>query len=77
MNNYKIEIDHYVTINFSAFTKAINAVGGVNVPVTEKEAKFMNDTTHFDDFKSGDSVHLDGAHALIFSRIRKKRPIPR
>ena len=69
-NNYKIEIDHYVTINFSAFTKAINAVGGVNVPVTEKEAKFMNDTTHFDDFRSGDSVHLDGAHALIFSRIR-------
>ncbi len=69
-NNYKVEIDHYVTINFSAFTKAINAVGGVDVPITEKEAKFMNDTTHFDDFKSGSSVHLDGAHALIFSRIR-------
>lgn len=69
-NNYKIEIDHYVTINFSAFTKAINAVGGVDVPVTEKEAEFMNSTTHFNDFKSGSSVHLDGAHALIFSRIR-------
>lgn len=69
-NNYKIKIDHYVTVNFSSFTKAINAVGGVDVPVTEKEAKFMNDTTHFDDFESGDSVHLDGAHALIFARIR-------
>ena len=69
-NNYKIEIDHFVTINFAAFRKAINAVGGVDVPVTEKEAKFMNDTTHFDDFKSGSSVHMDGAHALIFSRIR-------
>ncbi|MBQ7595725.1 MAG: LCP family protein [Clostridia bacterium] len=69
-NNYKIEIDHYVTVNFAAFRKAINAVGGIDVPVTEKEAKFMNDTTHFDDFKSGSSVHMDGAHALIFSRIR-------
>lgn len=70
-NNYKIEIDHYVTIDFKSFVKAIDAVGGVNVEVTEKEAAYMNRTTHFDDFKSGDSVHLDGEHALIFSRIRK------
>lgn len=69
-NNYKIDIDHYVTVDFKAFTKAINAIGGIDVPVTEDEAKYMNATTHFNDFKSGNSVHLDGAHALIFSRIR-------
>lgn len=69
-NNYKIKIDHYVTINFKSFVKAINAVGGVDVPVTEAEANYMNRTTHFDDFTSGDNVHLDGSHALIFSRIR-------
>lgn len=70
-NNYKIEIDHYVTIDFKSFVSAINAVGGVDVEVTEAEAKYMNRTTHFNDFKSGKSVHLDGEHALIFSRIRK------
>lgn len=70
-NNYKIEIDHYVTINFESFVKAIDAVGGVNVEVTEAEASYMNRTTRFNDFTSGKSVHLDGDHALIFSRIRK------
>lgn len=69
-NNYKIKIDHYVIVDFGSFVKAINAIGGVNVPVTEEEAAYMNRTTHFDDFKSGKSVHLDGEHALIFSRIR-------
>ncbi|MBO4894049.1 MAG: LCP family protein [Clostridia bacterium] len=69
-NDYKIKIDNFVTIDFKAFTKAINIVGGVDVAITEKEAEYMNRTTHFNDYTSGSSVHLDGDHALIFSRIR-------
>lgn len=70
-NNYKVEIDHYVTINFESFVAAIDAIGGVRVPVTEAEARYMNRTTRYNDFESGDSVLLDGKHALVFSRIRK------
>lgn len=69
-NNYKIEIDHYVSIDYASFIGVINELGGVRVKVTESEAKYMNRTTHFNDFQSGDSVLLDGERALIFCRIR-------
>ncbi len=69
-NNYKIEIDSYVSIDFSSFIAVINELGGVRVAVTDAEARYMNRTTHFDDFQSGESVLLDGEHALIYSRIR-------
>ncbi|MGN0574073.1 MAG: LCP family protein [Acutalibacteraceae bacterium] len=70
-DNYKIEIDKYVTIDFESFVKAIDALGGVSVPITEKEADFMNRTTKCKGFTSGDSVLLDGQRALIYARIRK------
>lgn len=70
-DNYKVEIDKYVSIDFTSFKKVIDLLGGVYVPVTESEAKYMNRTTHFNDFTSGDNVLLDGEHALIYARIRK------
>lgn len=70
-DNYKIEIDHFVTINYRSFIDAVDTLGGVNVMVTEKEANYMNRTTKMKGFESGQSVNLDGEHALVFARIRK------
>ncbi len=70
-DNYKIEIDKYVSINYQSFKAAIDALGGVSVPITEAEAKYMNRTTRVKGFTSGDSVHLNGEQALIYARIRK------
>ena len=70
-NNYKIEIDQYVSINYQSFKKAIDALGGVRVPITEAEARYMNRTTKVKGFTSGDSVLLNGEQALIYARIRK------
>ena len=70
-DNYKVKIDHYVSIDFNSFKKVIDLLGGVSVPITESEARYMNRTTHFNDFTAGDNVLLDGEHALIYSRIRK------
>ncbi len=70
-NNYKIEIDHYVSINYKSFIEAVDALGGVSVPVTDAEASFMNRTTKIKGFESGDSVLLDGQRALVYARIRK------
>ena len=52
------------------FTQIIDKLGGVDVEVTEKEAKFINRTTRYT-VESGESVHLDGAKALVYCRIRK------
>lgn len=70
-NNYKIKIDKYVSINYQSFKKAIDALGGVSVPITEAEANYMNRTTRVKGFTSGDSVLLNGEQALIYARIRK------
>lgn len=70
-SNYKIKIDHYVSINYQSFKSAVDALGGVSVPITEKEANYMNRTTRVKGFTSGDSVLLNGEQALIYARIRK------
>ena len=70
-NNYKIEIDHYVAIDYESFVAAVDALGGISVPITETEARYMNRTTRVKGFTSGESVHLTGEQALIYARIRK------
>lgn len=76
--NYKIKINKYMEVDFKAFTAIIDALGGVDVPVTAKEAAYLNNTWYKWSltgnriyFESGDAVHMDGEHALMFSRIRK------
>lgn len=69
-DNYKIEIDHYVSINYESFVEAVDALGGIRVDVTEAEARYMNRTTKMKGFESGEDVLLDGKHALVFARIR-------
>lgn len=68
--NFGVDIDHYVMVDFEMFTQIIDSLGGVDVEVTEKEAKFINRTTRHT-VDSGESVHLDGAKALVYCRIRK------
>ncbi len=76
--NYKVKIDKYMEVDFTAFTAIIDALGGVDVAVTPTEAAYLNSTWYKwtltgnpITFESGDSVHMDGEHALMFSRIRK------
>jgi LCP family protein required for cell wall assembly len=69
--NFLIDIDHYVLVDFDMFTQIIDAVGGVEVEVTEKEAKFIRNTTRFKEMESGENVRLSGAEALVYCRIRK------
>ena len=68
--NFGVDIDHFAAVDFDMFTQIIDKLGGVDVEVTEKEAKFINRTTRYT-VESGESVHLDGAKALVYCRIRK------
>ena len=68
-NNYKIEIDNYVMVNFESFVEIIDAMGGVTVDVQKYEADY-----NYKRFKVslpyGEDVTLDGEQALCFCRIR-------
>lgn len=71
--NFNIPIEGYLTIDFNAFEDMIDALGGVEVNVTKKEAKEIN--SHPERYrkvkiKSGKNV-LTGKQALAYSRIRK------
>ena len=70
-NNYKIEIDNYITVDFNTFPKLIDALGGVEIEVEEYEAKYIRRTSSHKKFPYGESVRLNGEQALIYSRIRK------
>ncbi len=69
--NFKIDIDYYVAVDFSSFRDIIDALGGINVPVQEYEANYINRTNPDFHIEPGESVHLTGKQALIFARIRK------
>ena len=70
-NNYKIEIDHYISVDFKSFPKLIDSLGGVNVPIEPYEADYINrTTTKIKKISAGDSVKLSGSQALVYSRIR-------
>lgn len=68
--NFGVDIDHYVMVDFDMFTQIIDSLGGVTVEVTEKEAKFINNTTR-QTVESGKNVTLNGDEALVYCRIRK------
>ena len=75
--DYKITIDDYALVGYDSFPKLIDALGGVDVEVTEAEANYLNKTwkkwTRTGkkiQFKAG-KMHMDGEHALMFARIRK------
>lgn len=74
--NFNIELDGYVEIGFSAFTEVIDAVGGVELELTESEAEYLNTTNYirnkkYRNVKVGKQT-LNGAQALGYCRIRKK-----
>ncbi len=69
-NNFKVEIDEYIAVDFNSFPKLIDALGGVEVEVQEYEAKYIRRTSKQKDFPIGKSK-LNGTQALIYSRIRK------
>lgn len=74
-NDYKIKIDGYATINFTGFEKVVDALGGIDVPVTKAEAAFLASGRHGAPetpvyVNASDSTHLNGYGALWFARIR-------
>lgn len=67
--NFKIKIDNYVFVDFEAFEKIIDVLGGVDVSVSKRETRYLSSIGY--NIPSGNSVHLNGKNALMFCRIRK------
>ena len=66
---FKLEIDHYVTVDFSSFEQLVDAVGGVRVDVKAYEARNMKREWNID-CPVGENMLLNGQQALYFARQR-------
>lgn len=77
--NFGLNIEDFVTVNFSSLPVIINILGGVDIEITNEELEYIN--SYIDDINSKDGTysphisyaglqHLDGTQALAYSRIR-------
>ncbi|MCL2818087.1 MAG: LCP family protein [Clostridiales bacterium] len=78
--NFGVRVDHYMLLSFNAFEKIINAIGGISVPITQREINFLARETRLGrqigkaemerQMARNGVVKLNGIQALIFVRIR-------
>nr|WP_246378019.1 LCP family protein [Nocardioides ginsengisegetis] len=62
-----IYVDDYLTINFGGFKNMVDAIDGVDVCIPQP----LDDPTYLHvHFDAGRDVHLDGAQALSYVRLR-------
>lgn len=71
--NFGVKIDGYVVTDFEMFKVLVDAIGGVEVDVTEAEAKEVtNHKKRYGNVKLKSGKHnLTGEQALAYCRIRK------
>ena len=62
--NMDLDITEFITVNFDAVIKIINKIGGIELEVTDEEAKYITGVEH-----SG-RYNLNGEQVLEYSRIR-------
>jgi LCP family protein required for cell wall assembly len=76
-HNFGVSADHCIEVDFAGFENIINVLGGVDIDLTEAEAKYLNRRGNWDvqdgpvdwNLKAGVNT-LTGAQALAYSRIR-------
>lgn len=69
--NFGIPIDHTIEVDFEAFEKIIDLLGGVEIELTEAEAKYMTESVGYIGEMEPGLQTLDGLEALAYARIRK------
>lgn len=81
--NFDIEVNRYVLVNFEAFANLVDAVGGVDLELSSDEVEYVNaylweynilterpEGTDYMDTSISGNVHLNGPQALAYSRNR-------
>lgn len=77
--NFGLNIENFVSVNFSSLPVIINILGGVDIEITNEELEYIN--SYINDINKKDGTnspnityagvqHLDGTQALAYSRIR-------
>ena len=74
-----LNIQYYTHLNYTAVRQAVDAVGGVDVKIESSDPRGILDRNfdwkcnyrcYYVNYKNGEIAHMDGEHALAFSRAR-------
>ena len=77
--NLDLNITDYVMVNFEALIRIVDAVGGIDLEITEEELYWLNEYLRdtglntgrtYENVPNSGYVHLDGIQATAFCRIR-------
>ena len=71
LENFGVEVDHNVEINFESFKSIIDLMGGVTLELTQEEANYLNNGNAFGMTFVAGSNTLKGEAALCYARMRK------
>ena len=78
--NLDLDIEDYATVDFKAMSDVVDLMGGIEITVTDAEAKMMNKyigetakAAHkkANELECGGTYKLDGPQAVTYSRLRK------
>ncbi len=74
-NTYKFYINSYAYVSFDDFEDVIDALGGVDIELTEEEADYLNETNYVSNYDYHNLEpgmnHMNGNQALGYCRVRK------
>lgn len=65
LTNFGIQVDGNMAVDFDAFQRVIDLLGGVDIYLTAEEATYLNAKRFYQGMN-----HLNGAEALTYARIR-------
>lgn len=80
-SHFGLRIEKYIVVNFKMVENIIDAVGGVDITVTSREASYLRNypissTSTTPAMAGAGTYHFSGHAAVIYMRIRKRETAP-
>ncbi len=73
--NFGVDIDSYIKVEFDGFENIIDQLGGLNISLTAKESDYLNTTKYISDPAQRNTVageqRMSGTQVLGYCRVRK------
>ncbi len=73
--NFRVDIDSYVIINFEGFEALIDELGGIKISLTPAESEYLNTTRYISNPEERNTVAgvqtMSGSQVLGYCRVRK------
>ena len=74
--HFNLKIEDYIVVDFQKVQNIIDAIGGVDITITDREAQYLRNysisrSSTTPELSGGGTYHFSGHAAVIYMRIRK------